>query len=108
MGSYCQAPRSCWQWGDFVTAIYNPRSQKRIQQIAIAQEIFLKHRYPNTPVAIVRCAYREDEEIKLTTLELMLELPIDMLTTVIIGNSSTDIYSNWMITPRGYLGISNE
>ncbi len=87
---------------DFITALYNPRSQKRIQQIAIAQEIFLQHRQSHTPVAIVRAAYRRDEQVILTTLAQMLDHPIDMLTTVIIGNSTTRNYAHWMITPRGY------
>jgi cobalt-precorrin 5A hydrolase/precorrin-3B C17-methyltransferase len=87
---------------DFVTALYNPKSQKRIQQIAIAQQIFLEYRHPQTPVAIVKSVYRPDEEIRITTLEKMLDFPIDMLTTVIIGNSSTKIYHDWLITPRGY------
>jgi cobalt-precorrin 5A hydrolase/precorrin-3B C17-methyltransferase len=87
---------------DFVTTIYNPRSQTRTQQIIRAQEIFLQHRSPDTPVALVHCIYREDEQITLTTLEKMPTVPIDMLTTVIIGNSSTKRHGNWMITPRGY------
>lgn len=89
--------------GDFVTALYNPRSQQRSQQILNAQQIFLTHRDPDTPVAIVRSAYRPDEHIMLTTLEQMLQFPIDMLTIILIGNSSTRHYNNWMITPRGYL-----
>lgn len=89
---------------DFVTALYNPRSQSRTSQIAIAQSIFLQHRPPNTPVAIVRAAYRPEEQIHLTTLGQLLEVPIDMLTTVLIGNGSTREQSGWMITPRGYLG----
>ncbi|WP_013324368.1 precorrin-3B C(17)-methyltransferase [Gloeothece verrucosa] len=88
---------------DFVTGIYNPRSQTRTGQIIKAQEIFLKFRNPNTPVAIVHSAYREQEQITLTTLEKMLDFPIDMLTTVIIGNCSTRQYANWLITPRGYI-----
>ncbi len=87
---------------DFVTIIYNPKSQKRQQQIISAQEIFLQYRDPQTPVAIVRSAYRQEEEITLTTLSTMLQSPIDMFTTVIIGNSSTRHYGDWMITPRGY------
>ncbi|MEA5532781.1 precorrin-3B C(17)-methyltransferase [Crocosphaera sp. XPORK-15E] len=87
---------------DFVTAIYNPRSQTRTQQIITAQTIFLKYRDPQTPVALVRCAYRQDEQITLTNLAEMLTHSIDMLTTVLIGNSSTRHYQNWMITPRGY------
>ncbi len=94
--------------GDFVTAIYNPRSQKRTQQIIIAQQIFLQHRHPHTPVAIVHSAYRQDEQIHLTTLEKMLDSSIDMITTVVIGNSNTRNYANWMITPRGYLGFEQQ
>jgi cobalt-precorrin 5A hydrolase/precorrin-3B C17-methyltransferase len=90
---------------DFITALYNPRSQTRTQQIATARDIFLKYRDPMTPVAIVRAAYRQDEQITLTTLAKLLEAPIDMLTTVLIGNQSTRTYEDWMITPRGYLGF---
>ncbi|PSB08129.1 precorrin-3B C(17)-methyltransferase, partial [filamentous cyanobacterium CCP2] len=90
---------------DFVTALYNPRSQTRTHQIETAQQIFLKYRNSNTPVAIVRSVYRPEEQITLTTLAQLLETPIDMLTTVIIGNRSTQIHANKMITPRGYLGF---
>jgi cobalt-precorrin 5A hydrolase/precorrin-3B C17-methyltransferase len=90
---------------DFVTALYNPRSQTRISQIEIAQEIFLAHRSSHTPAAIVRSVYRPDEQLILTTLGELLNHPIDMLTTVIIGNRSTQIHANKMITPRGYLGF---
>lgn len=93
---------------DFVTAVYNPRSQTRTQQIATARAIFLKYRDPMTPVAIVRSAYRQDEQITLTTLEKLLETPIDMLTTILIGNQSTRTHGNWMITPRGYLGFDTQ
>ena len=89
---------------DFVVAIYNPRSQTRLQQLTIAREIFLQYRHPDTPVAIVRSAYRQDEQIHLTTLDTFLEFGIDMLTTVLIGNQSTRFHANWMITPRGYFG----
>jgi cobalt-precorrin 5A hydrolase/precorrin-3B C17-methyltransferase len=90
---------------DFVTAIYNPKSQQRTTQLTEAQKIFLQYRSPHTPVAIVHSAYRNDEKITLTTLEKLLDIEIDMLTVIIIGNQSTRIYENWMITPRGYLGF---
>ena len=89
--------------GDFITALYNPRSQKRTEQIVVAQAIFSQHRSPDTPVAIVARAYRQDEQVTLTTLERMLDHSIDMLTTVIIGNTTTRNYAEWMVTPRGYL-----
>ncbi|PSF32003.1 precorrin-3B C(17)-methyltransferase [Aphanothece hegewaldii CCALA 016] len=88
---------------DFVTAIYNPCSKTRIQPLLTAEKIFLMYRDPLTPVAIVRSVYRQDEEIILTTLGKMLWSHIDMLTTILIGNSTTFFHENWMITPRGYL-----
>jgi cobalt-precorrin 5A hydrolase / precorrin-3B C17-methyltransferase len=93
--------------GDFITALYNPRSQTRTQQIVTAQAIFAQHRDPDTPVAIVHGAYRDDEQVILTTVEKMLEQPIDMLTTVIIGNTTTRNHAEWMITPRGYWGFDS-
>jgi cobalt-precorrin 5A hydrolase/precorrin-3B C17-methyltransferase len=87
---------------DFVIALYNPRSQKRTAQIAIAQRILQQHRSADTPVAIVRSAYRSDEQIQLTTLAKMLDCPIDMLSLVLIGNRSTRQYADLLITPRGY------
>jgi len=88
---------------DFVIALYNPRSQQRQQQLTRAWEILIEHRSPDTPIGIVKSAYREQEQVILSTLAQMLELPIDMLTTVIIGNQSTSRHLDYMITPRGYL-----
>ncbi len=87
---------------DFVIALYNPKSGRRTRQIAEAQKILLKYRSPDTPVGLVKSAYRENQHVILTTLAEMLEHDIGMLTTVIIGNSSTFFYDNKIITPRGY------
>src|SRR5690242_3782522 len=59
--------------GDYVTVIYNPASKKRVHQLRDTKEIFLKYRKPETPVAIVKGAYRESQTIAITTLEKMLE-----------------------------------
>lgn len=88
--------------GDFVTGLYNPRSNTRTELIVRAREIFLKYRDPATPVAIGRDIYREDEEITITTLGEMLTCSIDMLTVILIGNSRTRQHADWLITPRGY------
>jgi len=87
---------------DFVVALYNPASGRRTRQIVHAQELFLRHRSPDTPVAIVKSAYRDRQRIELTTLEKMNEAEIGMLTTVLIGNSNTFVRHGLMITPRGY------
>ena len=92
-------------YGDFVIALYNPRSSRRHRQIVEAREIVMQHRAAGTPVGIVRNACRPDEQSLLTTLgELERHFErIDMFTTLIIGNSTTYIHSGRMITPRGYM-----
>jgi len=87
---------------DFVVALYNPKSGRRTGQIIEAQRILLRHRAPETPVAVVKSAYRKKQAIQLTTLAQMAESEIGMLTTVLIGNSSTFVQDGLMITPRGY------
>jgi precorrin-3B C17-methyltransferase len=88
--------------GDFVVVLYNPKSKGRQTHIETAREILLWHKSPETPVGIVRCAKRGEEEVVITTLKDMLNEEIDMLTTVIVGNSQTKIENGKMITPRGY------
>lgn len=92
----------CAGKGDFIVALYNPKSQKRVTQIEIAQQTLLKYRSADTPVGIVRNAMRKDQHHEVTTLGNMLNHEIDMFTTVIIGNSNTKIQSGRMVTPRGY------
>jgi precorrin-3B C17-methyltransferase len=87
---------------DFVVALYNPKSGRRTQQIVEAQRLFLRHRRPDTPVAVVKSAYRRRERIEFTTLDHMSECDIGMLTTVLIGNSNTFVRHGLMVTPRGY------
>ena len=87
---------------DFVVALYNPRSGRRTRQILEAQRLFLRHRRADTPVAIVKSAYRRRENIVFTTLAQMAEADIGMLSTVLIGNSSTFVRDGLMVTPRGY------
>ncbi|MEO5659998.1 MAG: precorrin-3B C(17)-methyltransferase [Polaromonas sp.] len=87
---------------DFVIALYNPKSGRRTQQIEQAQMLLLRHRRPDTPVAVVKSAYRRREHIEFTTLDKMGECDIGMLSTVLIGNSHTFVRHGLMITPRGY------
>lgn len=87
---------------DFVVAIYNPRSKGRVEQFTMAREILLKHKNSETPVGIVRNAKRGEQSVTVTTLAECLNYPIDMLTTVIIGNSETKVLNGKMVTPRGY------
>ena len=88
--------------GDFVTAVYNPKSHGRYWQLYRLQEIFLQHRSPETPVGYVRQAGRDDEVVKLTTLSAFDPEDVDMFTVIIIGNSQSYIADGKLITPRGY------
>ena len=88
--------------GDFVTAIYNPKSHGRYWQLYRLQELFLQERAAETPVGYVRQAGREDEEVKLTTLAAFDPEDVDMFTVILIGNSQSYISDGQFITPRGY------
>ena len=88
--------------GDFVTVVYNPKSHGRYWQIYRLQELFLKYRSAETPVGYVRQAGREEQEIKVTTLEKFDPEEVDMFTIVLIGNSQSYLADGKFITPRGY------
>ncbi len=88
--------------GDFVTAVYNPKSHGRYWQLYRLQELFLKNRSADTPVGYVRQAGREEQEIKITTLEKFDPEDVDMFTVILIGNSQSYIADGKIITPRGY------
>jgi len=90
--------------GDFILAVYNPKSKGRTQHIETMREILLRYRSSETPVGLVREALRGEESImQITTLGDFTNHPIDMLTTVIIGNSQTRMIGPYMVTPRGYM-----
>ena len=90
--------------GDFVVALYNPRSRGRDWQLGRAQELLLAGRPGSTPVVVARQLGRADEAVSLHTLaELPLE-QIDMLTLVLVGNSTSRMESGRVVTPRGYRG----
>ena len=88
--------------GDFVTAIYNPKSHGRYWQLYRLVELFLQERSAETPVGYVRQAGREEQETKVTTLASFDPEDVDMFTVILIGNSQSYIADGKMITPRGY------
>jgi precorrin-3B C17-methyltransferase len=88
--------------GDFVTAVYNPKSHGRYWQLYRLQEIFLKYRSVDTPIGYVRQAGRDEQAIKVTTLEQFDPEEVDMFTVILIGNSQSYVTDGRIITPRGY------
>ena len=87
---------------DFVLSLYNPRSKGRDWQLGKVQKILLDQRPPDTPVGIVKDAYREGQEVTLTDLGSLRPESVDMLTVVIVGSSQTEVRAGRMVTPRGY------
>ena len=88
--------------GDFVVVLYNPKSSERKWQIEKTIEILLSKKSSDTPVGIVKSAMRKKQNVIITNLGEVLEHPIDMTTILIVGNSTTFIYDNYMVTKRGY------
>ena len=88
--------------GDFVIAIYNPKSRGRATYLNEIRDIVMKYRKPETPVGIVRKAGRPGMNWTITDLEKLPDEDVDMQSTVIIGNSNTYVADGKMITPRGY------
>lgn len=90
--------------GDFVVALYNPRSLGRDWQLGRARELLLEGRSADTPVVLARQLGRAEESVQLHTLgELPLE-QVDMLSLVLVGNSTSRQQDGVMVTPRGYPG----
>ena len=53
-------------------------------------------------MGIARNVGRKGESLTVTTLGKMLGYKIDMVTIIIVGNSTTVFANEKMITPRGY------
>ncbi len=87
---------------DFVVALYNPRSRGRQGHLEEALQIAKKYHSLDTPVGIVRNAYRPEQEVRICTLGDFPCNAVDMLSLVLVGNSHTKHLGPYMVTPRGY------
>lgn len=93
--------------GDFVTALYNPRSARRTSLIEEARAIFGAHRPAETPVVVARSLGRPDEAVTVTTLAAFDPAQVDMLSIVLVGSSTSRAVTRGdgttrVFTPRGY------
>ena len=88
--------------GDFIISLYNPRSKGRPHYLKECVDIIREYRKKDTPIAVVRHALRDGQDIKLFTLENFDESIVDMFSIVIVGNSQSYIKNGKFITPRGY------
>ena len=85
---------------DLVLAIYNPASRSRTSQMAVAQEVLLEHRRPDTVVVVGRDIGRAEESLTVTTLAELDPATIDMLCLLIVGASGTRVSAAGVWTPR--------
>lgn len=88
--------------GDFVISLYNPKSKGRPHYLRESIDIIKNYRDKKTPVAVVKHALREGQDVKLFTLDSFDDSKVDMMCIVIIGNSQSYIKGEKFITPRGY------
>jgi cobalt-precorrin 5A hydrolase/precorrin-3B C17-methyltransferase len=87
---------------DMAVALYNPRSQRRTWQLERARDILLEHRKPDTPVGICTNIGRDGEHVVCTTLDELDASLVDMLSIVIVGSSTSKLFGDRIVTPRGY------
>ncbi|MBR4741983.1 MAG: precorrin-3B C(17)-methyltransferase [Desulfovibrio sp.] len=94
--------------GDFVTVLYNPRSQGRTTHLGEALALAAQYKDPQTPVGIVRNAFRSGQSVAIFPLNNVPQSTVDMLSIVIIGNSQSRLAGPYMLTPRGYQLTQNK
>ena len=87
---------------DFVMCFYNPSSHVRKDYLQKACDILLQYISPETVCGIVKNIGREGQEATVLTLGELRNTPVDMFSTVFIGNSQTMKLGNKMVTTRGY------
>lgn len=97
---------ACAAAGDFSIALYNPSSRGRAGYLQKAVHILLANgKGPQTVCGIVRSIGRAGETARLLPLAELENTPVDMFTTVFIGNAATRVLGGKMVTPRGYRGV---
>ncbi len=90
--------------GDFVCAVYNPKSEKRVKQLRYAMDSF-KQKRGDLFVGVVKNCFRDNEETRICRISTLDYEFIDMRCIVIVGNSFTYKKGSSLITPRGYKSI---
>lgn len=86
---------------DFVLALYNPASRRRREKFERVAEL-IKRKRGSAIVGVVSNASRDGESVKILKASDLKAEEVDMSTILIVGNSKTFTWKNYMITPRGY------
>ncbi|MDY4669967.1 MAG: precorrin-3B C(17)-methyltransferase [Oliverpabstia sp.] len=90
---------------DFVVCLYNPSSKKRHDYLQKACDLMMQYKSEDTVCGIVSYIGRDGETQKVMSLKELRDTPVDMFTTVWVGNSQTKELNGKMVTPRGYKNV---
>ena len=82
--------------------LYEPSSRHRPDSMKKTVRALKTVLPDNTPVAVVRDAFRDGQEVLLATLADLVGMSLDMKTTVIVGSSQTVSDGVRMVTARFY------
>ncbi len=93
--------------GDFVIAFYNPRSQRRHDQLERAFNILREYRPATIPVVIAANLGRDREVTRIVRFDQFNPGDVDMMSVVLVGSSQSQIHTRgngsvFAYTPRGY------
>ena len=88
--------------GGFPIALYNPCSRHRPDHLARACAILMETLPASTVCGYVQNIGRDGQKSRVLTLGELVHEPLDMFTTVLIGNAETQERFGRMLTPRGY------
>lgn len=94
---------------DLVIGLYNPASKTRRDEVALAKEVLLRHRAPDTPVVIARDVDGAQESVRVVKLAELDVDEVDMRTLLLIGSSQTEHWvdaqgNDKVLSPRRYPG----
>jgi len=87
---------------DFVVVLYNPQSCRRTSLFPAVVRQVIDNRGPETVIGLVKNAGRPNQKSWLGKVSDVPFAEVDMLTVVIVGNSTTGIVNGSMLSRRGY------
>ena len=89
--------------GDFAIAVYNPSSRKRADYLSRACRILMAHGVePERACGYVENIGREGTHAVTLSMKELEQAEVNMFTTVLIGNSGSEIIDGKLVTKRGY------
>lgn len=90
---------------DFALVLYNPASHGRPDHLRRACSVLQQVLSADRICGIARNIGREGESVQILSLAELAQAKADMFCTVFVGNSSTRLINQRMVTPRGYRDV---